>query len=174
MRTKLLLAWGCLVVGVLPLAAAPTVPGPGPEHELLKKFAGDWDATVTFQGKESKAVSHNRVTLGGLWLVVHYKGEFAGAPFEGMGATGYDPAKKKYVSTWIDSMSPSLMVMEGDFDKEHKTYTETGEGPGADGKPTKMKSVYEFQGDDTMVFTMYSIVDGKDQEAFRIAYRRKK
>ena len=61
MRTKLLmLACGCLALGALPVAAEPPVPKPGPEHALLKKFAGDWDATVQFQGKESKATSHSR------------------------------------------------------------------------------------------------------------------
>jgi hypothetical protein len=33
-----------------------------------------------------------------------------------MGSTGFDPMKGKYVGTWIDSMSPTMMVLEGDFD----------------------------------------------------------
>jgi hypothetical protein len=173
MRRTVLLACGCLAVWVLPVAAQEPAK-PGREHELLRKFEGEWDATVKFQGSESKAVSHNEVTLGGFWLVTHYKGEFAGAPFEGRGATGYDPAKKKYVGTWIDSMSASLLVLEGDFDKDRKTFTETGEGPGQDGKPMKMKGVYEFKDADTTVFTMYGVADGKDQEMFQITYHRKK
>jgi hypothetical protein len=175
MRTRLFaLACGCLVLAGLSAAAQPPASQASPEHQLLKKFAGDWDATVAIMGKESHATSHNRVTLGGLWLVTEFKGEFLGAPFEGKGATGYDPVKKKYVSTWIDSMTPSLLVLEGTFDKETNTYTEIGEMRGPDGKPTKTKSIYQFPDDDTMVFTMYSVVEGKDQEAFKITYKRKK
>jgi hypothetical protein len=114
------------------------------------------------------------MSLGGFWLLVEYTGDFGGDKFEGKGATGYDMTKKKYVTAWIDSMGPTLMVMEGSFDKEGKTYTEAGEGPGPDGKPQKMKSVYEFKDDDNMVFTMYNVADGKDQEAFKITYKRKK
>jgi hypothetical protein len=161
-----------LIVGVRPLAAQAPVK-PGPEHEMLKKFEGDWDATVSFMGSETKATSINKVGLGGLWLTTDYKGEFAGAKFEGKGTMGYDPAKKKYVTVWVDSMSPSILLMEGDFDKDGKTYTETGEGKGPDGKPAKFKSVYEFKDKDSMVFTMYMVVDGKDQEGFKITYKRK-
>jgi hypothetical protein len=175
MRTRLVaLACCCLVLGGLRLAAQPPAPKPGPEHELLKKFAGDWDCTVSFQGQESKATAKSRMILGGFWMVEDFKGEFFGAPFAGRGTTGYDPAKKKYVSTWIDSMTPTLLLMEGNFDKDHKTFRETGEGGGPDGKKQKMKNVYEFKDDNTIVFTMYMVADGKDQEAFKITYHRKK
>ena len=45
------------------------------------------------------------------------------------------------------------MVMEGTYDKEKKTMTMAGEGPGMDGKPTKYKSVSEMPDDDTINFT---------------------
>ncbi len=175
MRTRLLtLACCCLLLGGLRAVAQPPAPKPGPEHEMLHKFAGDWDCTVAFMGQESKATAHSRVILGGFWLVENFKGEFGGAPFEGRGTMGYDPVKKKYVGSWIDSMSPSLFVMEGEYDKDNKCFTETGEGPGQDGKLMKMKNHYEFKDADTIVFTMYMVADGKYQEAFKITYHRKK
>ena len=176
MNTRLLTIVCCalaLVICALPLAAQQP-PKPGPEHEMLKKFEGTWDATVNLGGMESKGTSKYKMALGGFWLVNEFTGEIAGGKFEGRGATGYDPIKKKYVGAWIDSMSPTLMVMEGNFDKEGKTYTETGEGPGPEGKLQKMKSVIEFKDDDNMVFTMYTVADGKDQEMFKITYKRKK
>ena len=36
-----------------------------------------------------------------------------GKTFEGVGLTGYDNQTKKYTSTWMDSMSTTLHVMEG-------------------------------------------------------------
>lgn len=175
MRTRVvMLGWGWLVLSVLPLAAQPPVPRPGPEHEKLKKLVGDWDATVTSGGMESKATSQSRIDLGGLWLLTVFHADFGGTKFEGMGAMGYDPLKKKYVSAWIDSMSPSLLVMEGNFDKEGKTYTETGEGKAPDGKPAKLKAVYQFPDKDTIHFTLSSVGNGKDQEMLKITYRRKR
>jgi hypothetical protein len=156
-----------------PLAAQPPAPKPGPEHELLKKFVGEWDVTVSFMGKESKGSASYKIDFGGFWLTEEFKGTFEGQKFEGRATTGYDPLRKKYVSTWIDSMSPSIIVMEGGFDKDGKTFTETGEGPGQDGKLTKMKNVYEFKDKDTIVFTMYNIQGGKDQQMFQITYKRK-
>jgi hypothetical protein len=161
-----------LAVCVRPVGAQP--PKPGPEHEKLKRYEGKWDATVNFGGMESKGVATYRMGLGGFWLLSEFQGDFGGMKFEGKGTAGYDPIRKKYVSTWVDSMSPTLMVMEGDYDKDSKVYTETGEGPGPDGKLMKMKSAIEFKDDDTFVFTMNNVVDGKDQEMMKITYKRKK
>jgi hypothetical protein len=176
MRTLLLACLAALLAVSLrgtPAAAQGGPPKPGPEHEMLKKFEGQWNATVTGPGGESKATASYKVGLGGFWLQLHFKGDFAGTPFEGRGITGYDPLKKKYVSSWADSMEPHLTLMEGAFDKEGKTFTETGEATGMDGKATKMKSVYEFKDKDTIVFTMYRVEGGKDEQMFQITYKRK-
>ena len=150
---RMLLSCVCagLVLGlcVAAVAAQGGPAKPGPEHEKLKKFEGQWDATVSFAGGESKATATYKLGLGGFWLQHTFKGEFGGAPFEGRGITGYDPHKKKYVSAWADSMEPNLTLMEGTFAEDGKTYTETGEGYGMDGKLQKMKSVFEFKGPDT-------------------------
>jgi len=175
MRTsRLTLACCSLALCALPLAAQPPMPKPGPEHALLKKFVGDWNATVKMMGGESKAVATFKMDLGGFWLSLDFKGEFEGQKFEGKGTTGFDPIKKKYVGTWVDSMSPSLTVMEGAFDKDGKTFTELGEGPGMDGKLMKMKNIHQFKDNDTIVFTMYQVKDGKDEEMMTITYKRKK
>jgi hypothetical protein len=155
-------------------AAAQEAYKPGPQHEMLKKFEGQWDATVAFGGSEAKASASYKLGLGGLWLLLHFKADFGGMPFEGRGVTGYDPHKKKYVSSWVDSMAPSMTVMEGSFSNEGKTFTESGEGIGPDGKLQKLKSVYDFEGQDKIVFTMYQVADGKDQEMMKITYVRKK
>jgi len=175
MRIALLTVVGCcLALVVRPSSAQPPMPKPGPEHAALKQFVGEWDATVSFMGAESKGTAVYKMDLGGFWLTQQFKGEFGGEKFEGRGATGYDPIKKKYVSTWMDSMSPTLMVMEGKFDTAKNTFTETGEGPGPDGKMMKMKNVSEIKDKDTILFTMYSVADGKDQQMFKITYKRKK
>ena len=175
MRAKLATLVCCFLASCsLARADEPAPSKPGAEQEALKKMVGEWDAVVAFGGMEEKGSAVYKLGFGGFWLTEEFKGEFGGQKFEGRGTTGYDPIKKKYVSTWIDSESPSMMVMEGNFDKEGKTYTETGEGPGMDGKPQKMKSVIEFKDKDSFVFTMYNTGDGKDKEMMKITYKRKK
>jgi hypothetical protein len=167
--------WFCTVALAAVLAApasAQEPPKPGPEHEILKKMEGNWDLTMKFGGMESKGTVTYKMDLGGLWLVSSLESELFGQKFSGRGMDSYDPAKKKYVGLWVDSMSTSPMIMEGTYDKEKKTLTMAGEGPGMDGKPTKYKSVSVMPDDDTINVTMY-IGDGTDP-AFTIVYKRKK
>lgn len=174
MRKTVLTASVCfLVLQALP-ASAQEMPKPGPEQARLHKFVGDWDVTVSIQGAESKAAATYKMGMGGFFLFEDFKGEFAGMKFQGKGTTGYDPTKKHYVSTWVDSMTPSILLMHGHFSKDGKTYTETGEGPGMDGTPTKMKSVFQFEGKDRFTFTMYQSPGGKESEVMKLTYTRKK
>ncbi len=160
--------------------AAPAMPPllkPGPEHELLKSDVGVWDATVEMLGpggSVSKGVETNSM-LGGLWLVTDFKSEMMNQPFEGHGVEGYDPIKKKYVGTWVDSMSSSLSISESTYDATKKTMTGWIEGPDMSGKTAKMKAVTEQKDPDTRVFTMYMPgPDGKEVPGMRITYKRRK
>ena len=168
-----LCAWIALAVAVRP-AASQDIPKPGPEHQKLKKFEGDYDVTISIAGSETKGTDSYRMDLGGFWLRHHFKGEMFGTPFEGQGMIGYDPAKKKYVGYWADSMNPRMYQTEGAFSKDDTRFTETGEMPGTDGKLQKMKSVFEIKDKNGMVFTMYQVVDGKDEQMMQITYKRKK
>jgi hypothetical protein len=153
-------------------AMAGVVPGPGPEHDMLKKMAGDWTLTMKFGEMETKGTITWKMDTGGMWLAGTMESEIFGSKFSGRSFDSYDANKKKYVSVWMDSMSGSPVVTEGTFDKEKKTLTMEGTGPGQDGKPTKYKSVSTMTDDDTINFTMY-MGDAKDP-AFTIVYKRKK
>lgn len=170
------LRWFGAAIAVLVLAApavrAQESPKPGPEHDVLKKLEGTWDATMKAGGMESKGTMKYKMELGGLWLTSSFEGEFGGAKFSGRGLDSYDAAKKKYVGVWADSMITTPMLMEGTYDKAKKVMTMTGDGPGMDGKPTKFKAVTDMSKDDEMVFSMY-MGDGKEP-GFVISYRRKK
>lgn len=159
-----------------PAAPAGEMPvvKPGPEHEILKKSVGTWDATIEEMHpgappKTSKGTETSKL-VGGLWLVSDFKSEMGGQPFEGHAVGGYDSHKKKYVGTWVDSMSTGVFTSEGTLDPATKTMTDWMEGPGPDGKPMKMKAVTEWKDDDTRVFTMYM----GEQPSMRITYKRRK
>lgn len=169
------LRWVCTaaaVVLMVPAIRAQEGPKPGPEHEALKKLEGTWDATMKFGGAESKGTMVYKMEVGGLWLTSSFEGSFGGGKFSGKGLDSYDPAKKKFVSVWVDSMITSPMIMEGDYDKDKKTLTLTGDGIGPDGKKTKFKSVSEMKDDDTIHFSMY--MGDTKEPGFTIDYKRKK
>jgi hypothetical protein len=157
------------------------MPKPGPEHALLAKDVGTWDATVeSFMepGKPpmvSKGVETTTLGPGGLWTITSFKSEMMGLPFEGHGTNGYDPAKKVFVGTWIDSMSTYPMVGESKWDEATKSAVGSMEGPGPDGKPMKMTTRMKLEGDDKRVFEMgMTGPDGKDVTTMRITYTRRK
>lgn len=173
MKTARLFGVAALVAALAtPAARAQDLPKPGPELEVLKKMVGNWDLTMKFGPMESKGKVTYKMDLGGMWLVGDLESEMFGTKFTGRGLDSYDPAKKKYVGLWVDSMSTSPVVLEGDYDKTKKTLTMTGEGPGMDRKPTNYRSVTEMPDDDTINLTMY-IGDGKEP-AFTVVYKRKK
>src|SRR5262249_20767368 len=160
----------------------PGTPAPTAHHKLLAKGAGVWDATVKFwmggpnsEPAESKGVETNTM-LGGFWLISEFKGEFGGQPFEGRGQMGYDIHKKKYVTSWVDTMSSEIMLLEGDLDEKTNILTMTGKGTGPDGKPYEAKEVSEHKDDGTRVFTMYMKSDetkGEMAKVMEITYTRR-
>src|SRR5262249_28295744 len=126
----------------------------------------------------SKGTETNTVLRGGLWLVSEFKGEFGGMPFEGRGQFGYDPLKKKYIGSWIDSMSPSLSILEGTYDAKTKTMTYVSDGfdPATKSKYTQ-KMVTTTKGDGTRVFTLYmssAETGGKEVKFMEVTYTRRK
>ena len=154
-----------LALAVPALAQMPPMPTPGPEHEMLKKDVGTWDATVeSFMAPGAPpTVSKGTETvtmIGGFWQLTEFKSEMMGEPFEGRGATGFDPAKKKYVGTWVDTMSSGYYTVEATYDAATKTMTGTMEGPDPSGAVAKTKETTEWKDADNRVFTMYA-PDGK-------------
>lgn len=177
MRTLMLLAL-LMAIGILAasaqLTAQPPEVKPGPEHAMLKEAEGTWDAAVKSMGGESKGTLTCKLGLGGLWLMEHFKGEFGEMSFEGRGATSYNPAKKKYVNVWIDSMSTSPTVTEGTYDKSSKTITMVGNMPMPDGKSMKVTMTTVLKDADTKTFTIKGAgPDGKDFEMMQITYKRR-
>ena len=111
---------------------------------------------------------------GGLCLITDFKGDFGGMPFHGHGTSTWDPAKKKYVGTWTDSMSAGLALSEGTYDAATKKATSTMEGPDATGKVTRSKTVVEYKDANTRVMSMSTTgPDGKDVPTMKISYTKK-
>jgi Protein of unknown function (DUF1579) len=101
---------------------------PGEQHKLLNNMVGTWDAKVTtwMQPGAPPMVSTGTATnswiLGGREIEERFNGEFMGAPFTGIGYTGYDNVKKTYWGTWMDSMSTGVMTSTGSTSDNGKTW----------------------------------------------------
>jgi Protein of unknown function (DUF1579) len=163
----------------------PPIPKPTAEHKILTADEGTWDATIKgFGGAPgaeptiSKGLEVNTVMSGGLWLLSRFDGDFGGIKFEGRGQFGYDTLQKKYVGTWIDSLTPALSVLEGSYDARTRTMTYVGDGVDAATKSKfTQKMVTTTKDDGTRVFTLYvKSAETGDKEAriMEISYTKRK
>ena len=158
---------------------------PGPEHERLKAYVGDWDADVSFNCpldnsvQKSKGVMHIKPILGDRYVQMSYEGEMAGPdgktmmPFKGMGVSGFDKGKKKYTNVWLDEMSTGIMHTEGNYDGKVLTCDGTVIEP-MSGQPTKVREVITEIDDTHHKYELsMSGPDGKMMKIIEIMYTKK-
>jgi hypothetical protein len=151
------------------------------QHKLLQKDVGTWDAVMKIfpqegaEPVESKGTEKNDLLPGGMWLVSQFKGEVFGMSFNGMGTMGYDPVEKKYVGTWVDSISPHLTVLKGEYDAAKKTMTSIAEGRDfQSGEVTQSKHITRFIDENTRTFEIHAKEGGeKERKVMEIQYKRR-
>jgi uncharacterized protein DUF1579 len=146
---------------------------PGPEHAILKNMEGTWDAEVDMAGMKEKGTMTTR-SLNGLWVLGDFQGSMRGMPFTGHNVMGWDTLKKKYVATWVDSISTAMSITEGTWDAATKTMTMSGEGTDmATGQTSTMYSVTKVQDADHHTFSIHP-GSATAPAMMTIAYTRKK
>ncbi|HLY09495.1 MAG TPA: DUF1579 family protein [Planctomycetota bacterium] len=129
--------------------APPAVPTE--EHDFLRQFSGEWTAVgkgtdVAGKSVDMKGLEIDRLVLGDFWLFLIFQSQIPEQPFVGHGMIGYDPIRRKYVGTWVDSLSPYLGTLEGTADPKTRTLTLEMAGTNAvTGKPSHDRLVYRFQ-----------------------------
>ena len=146
----------------------------------LKEDLGTWDASIEMltpgaPSTPTTGVETNTLSCGGLCLATDFKGTVMGAPFEGHGVMTWDPAKKKYVGTWSDSMTTGLAATESTWDSAKKVMDSTMLTPDGSGGTARMRSTVQYTADGKRVFTMFMPgPDGKEMPSMRITYTRQK
>lgn len=156
---------------------------PGKEQAMMAKSNGVWNAETTMwmapdaPPMVSKGTAVNKMIMGGRYQQMTFKGDMMGQPFEGVGTTAYDNARKIWTSSWIDNMSTGIMNMEGTWDEATKSMTTTGKMlcP-ANGKWCEMKEVFKIVDDNTQVMEMYGpdMKTGKSYKNMEIKLTRSK
>jgi hypothetical protein len=155
---------------------------PGEFHAHLKPLEGQWNTKVKFwmdpsaPPDESTGTCMRKWILGGRFLQEEFTGtDSQGQPFSGLGYSGYDNVKKKYVSTWMDTMCCGMMVSYGTCNPSGKefTYVSDTDDP-VTGKPKKMRSVLKIINNEKNIFEMYDTgPDGKEFKTLEAEYTRK-
>jgi len=174
-----------------PEAAAPNmdemmkkwmeVAAPGPEHKALEALVGEWDVASKWwmdpnaPPNESKGTSKVRSILGGRFFQEEHTGEFMGKPISGIGFTGYDNFKKKYVSFWIDDAGTGMYTSQGTADAAGKEFTFEGKMDDAmtGEKDKPIKYIIRIVSPGKRVFEMHDLTKGEKSKSAEMTYTRK-
>jgi hypothetical protein len=155
---------------------------PQNEHKWLEQLVGEWETEMEASmepGKPpSKHTGSESVRSLTTWVVCEGRGEMPGG---GAAATimtlGYDPAKKRFVGTFIGSMMTNLWVYDGQLDAAGKVLTLDTEGPSFTdpAKTAKYKDSIEIVSPDHRILSSQFQADDGTWHRFMTAhYRRRK
>lgn len=143
---------------------------PGEPHRMLARLVGSWTTKTAAWMQpgeppvEGTGVCEKKMLFDGRYLQQEYAGEMMGSPFSGIEVMGYDNHTKKYVSTWIDSMSSGIMFFEGTATEDGKTITQESHYDDPLRGPTVWRNVTKIVDDNTIEFEMYVTPEGGKEE----------
>lgn len=155
---------------------------PGPNHKALEPLIGEWDLVTRFwMAGPDGPVMESKGTAKAHWILenrfVHEEvnGEMMGRPFHGMGVTGYDNLKKKYVSVWIDNAGTAISTSEGTADAGGKSFTLTGKMDDAmtGEKDKTIKYIIRIVSPEKRVLEMHDLSLGQKTKIGEITYTKK-
>jgi Protein of unknown function (DUF1579) len=160
-------------------AAAAT---PGEAHKKLEPLVGSFTVATKMwmdpakPPDESSGTAEKKWALGGRFVEERVEGTAMGQPFTGIGYTGYDNYKKKYVGTWMDNMGTMMMNASGTADASGKNFTSWSTIDDVImKKEVKVKGVMTVVDGDHHTYEMWSPApDGKLFKSLEIQYTRKK
>jgi len=153
---------------------------PGEPHKQFASLAGSW-TTKTKEwmepGKpptESSGSAEMKMVLDGRFLQQEFSGDMMGHPYSGIGISGYDNLRKRYVSTWIDTMGTGVFVMDGTGSADGKTITLKGQHAELGGGQMSHRAIWKLVDANTQSFEMYGTHGhGKEMKMMEITYTRK-
>ena len=158
-------------------------------HKLLADMNGNWNYAIKMWMKpdpnakpqESKGTATRKSVMGGRYFVMDVSGKMQmpgedgkmkDMQFKGMAVEGYDNVKKKFVSSWIDSMGTGIQGSEGTYDPASKTFTYTMEMEPMPGMKQQVREVIKVTDKDHMMLEWYENRGGQEKKTMEIAYTR--
>jgi hypothetical protein len=155
---------------------------PGPAHRVFDNLVGKWETTSSMwwskdsPPQQSKGTSDVRWIMDGRYVLEEVSGDMMGMAWKGMGVTGYDNFKKKYVFTFLDNMGTAILTGEGDFDAKNNVLTSYGkmDEPLTGEKNKTVKYVTRVISKDKHVFEIYDLVGTPHEfKVIEMVYTRK-
>jgi hypothetical protein len=160
-------------------------------HKLLGDLGGSWNYVVkmwmsgdpTSKPDESKGTAVRKPMWEGRYFVTDVGGkmDMPGPDgkmkvfnFKGMAIDGYDNAKQKFVSTWLDNMGTGVMMSEGTYDPATKTFTYTGEYQETPEVKKQIREVIKITDKDHHTMEWYENRGGQEVKTMQIDYTRAK
>jgi hypothetical protein len=156
---------------------------PGEQHKRLADLVGQWDTETRMAmgpgglGNPEKGTAEFKWLIEGRWLMQESNGSMMGRPVKVYALTGYDNYKKKYVSSYVDSLTTTLLTAEGNFDQTGKVMLSFGlmDEPITGEHDKCVKYVWRFLTPDKMVFEIHDLPIGEtNTKVVEITYTRKK
>ena len=153
---------------------------PGEPHKLLASIAGSW-TTKTKEWidpqkppVESTGTVSSRMMLDGRFLQQEITGSMHGRPHTGIWTIGYDNLLKRYISTWIDTMSTQIFIMDGTASADGKAITLTGQHAEVGGGHMTHRAIWKILDSNTQEFIMYGTYHGgQEMKMMEVLYTRK-
>lgn len=152
------------------------------EHEWLHQLVGEWTAEMTMvmgpdQPPMTSHGSESVRSLGGLWTLGEGRGDAPdGTPVTSLMTLGFDPAKGRFVGSFVASMMTMMWVYDGALSADGKSLVLDTVGPGmtGDGAMMKYQDIITFLSPDhrTLVSQTQG-ADGQWTEFMTAHYRRK-
>src|SRR5690606_2922679 len=127
------------------------------------------EQTFACNGKQSSRM------LGEFWVINDGEMTPMGSVMKSLQTIGYDPAKKKFIGTFISSEDGTFWLYEGSLDKAGKKLTLEADGPNMlTGKTTKFRDAYEIKSPDHIVVTSEMLGDDGKWNSFMSGNMKRK
>jgi hypothetical protein len=153
-------------------------------HEKLAEWIGSWNTEMRVQsgGPDSppnimKGTCEISWLMENRWLKIEQQPTTMGIPGTGFGLLGFDKHKSKYVGSWVDSQTTTLLTFEGNFDHTDKQLFLYGlmDEPASNEHDKHVKYVWRLVDKDKMTFEVHDLAIGdSNTKVIEINYTRKK
>ena len=152
------------------------------EHEWLQQLVGDWTAEMTCsmgpdQSPTITTGSESVRSLGGVWTLGQGQGECPdGSPVTSLMTLGFDPAKGRFVGSFIASVMSMIWHYDGALAADGRSLVLDTEGPSmaGDGSMARYQDTIAFLSPEHRTLTSRALgPDGQWTEFMTAHYRRK-
>ena len=149
------------------------------EHRWLARLVGSWDVRYPPSATGGMDVEHTAVEtvrmVGGIWAVCEAIVAGDGEPATNIMTLGYDPARKRFVGTFIASMMTHQWVYEGELDASGTRLELITEGPSfaVPGEMQTYRDSVVWISDDERLLTSELFRNGEWSLFMRAEYKRR-